>query len=144
MTYWWSQEVRGTERHDAPTACLGRTKRIPTSSSLYIFNAIPCAQGRGGEDREGRALPKHKGERTGTGIRANSPKLFTLCGGHRPERWWVSLTSSKPSRGCVSVVEVLTLQAVSGQGRWEPCCLGMLQCQSLCTGEPTVANGGWS
>ena len=29
-------------------------------------------------------------------------------------RWWVSLTSSKPSRGCVSVVEVLTLQAVSG------------------------------
>lgn len=40
-------------------------------------------------------------------------------GGTGQSRWWVSLTSSKSSRGCVSVVEVLTLQAVSRQRSWE-------------------------
>ena len=87
------------------TNCMLRTvRRIPTPSTLYIFNVIPVHKGVDGEDREARALPKHKGERTGTGIRANSPKPFLYVGDTDQSRWWVSLTSSKPSRGCVSVV----------------------------------------
>jgi len=44
--------------------------------------------------------------------RIPTPSTFYV-GDTGQSRWWVSLTSSKPSRGCVSVVEVLTLQAVS-------------------------------
>ena len=36
-------------------------------------------KGVDGEDRESKALPKHKGERTGTGIRTNSPKPFLFA-----------------------------------------------------------------
>jgi len=63
------------------TNCIFRTvRRIPTPSTLYIFNVIPVHKGVDGEDREDRALPKHKGERTGTGIRANSPKPIFYVG----------------------------------------------------------------